>query len=106
MHLKIQDLHVYDLIYANKMQDLVNLHSGIFKTQPNARIDSDPILAFLCISFLCLVMKHHNFHEYFHVTQARRNTTHVPLRHIVNRPLGVGNARAPHPLYELLDLNI
>ena len=41
-------------------------------TQQNSRIDSDPIFVFLCIVFLCVVMKI-AIYEHFRVTQARRN---------------------------------
>ena len=39
----------------------------------NARIDSDSILAFLCVAFLRLVVKKLRKFEYFRVSQAQRN---------------------------------
>ena len=50
----------------------------------HARIDSDSILAFLCVALLRLVMKKSRNFEYFCVLQARRNAT--ALHHIVNQP--------------------
>ena len=32
-----------------------------YDAQQNIRIDSNPILVFLCIAFLCLVTKYHEF---------------------------------------------
>ena len=55
--------------------------------QCNARIDLDPILAFLCIHFLVSGHKNSRIFKYFHVTQARHNTTHAALYHIVNQAL-------------------
>ena len=50
-------------------------HCLCIDTHHNVMIDSDPILAFLCVAFLCLIMKLLQNFEYFHVSQNRRNTT-------------------------------
>ena len=44
----------------------------------NARIDSDSILAFLCIALLHLVTKKSRKYEYFRVSQAQHNATQGP----------------------------
>ena len=41
----------------NNVLRCVIFASTLVETQHNARIDSDPILAFLCVAFLCLVVK-------------------------------------------------
>ena len=50
-------------------------HCLCIDTHHNVTIDSDPILAFLCVAFLHLIMKLLQNFEYFRVSQDRRNTT-------------------------------
>ena len=50
----------------------------------NVRIDSDPVLVLLCFAFLRLVTKNYEFMNIFVLCKL---TMHMPLCHIVNRPL-------------------
>ena len=54
--------------------------------QRNARIDSDPILAFLCFASLCLITR--KLLKYLlEIFAFHKLTQHKALRHIMNRPL-------------------
>ena len=43
-------------------------------TQQNTRIDSDPVLAFLCVAFLCLVPQNCEFMKISHYTSSTQHT--------------------------------
>ena len=56
----------------------------------NATKRKDRLGSYPCVPLRCVLASGHEksqIYEYFRVTQAQRNATHAPLRHIVNRPL-------------------